>query len=307
MAFLPVWPFEKKTWTRVFHSPHLNATISSSSLLTPPPFFSLLPSLPLSALPINSLCWHLQGSCSLAPLPCACWCLIVVLPPVVLHLLIHLRLLPHLHLLSHLCIMLQPSCLVGCCISQRLSLSIFLCRAVASTIHHVSTFRPAPLLLLVVAFPSASPPPSWCGASRLLFVTALGFVCCCFCSRIYLVQGHLPQSKSGASPNWFHCCCGGHLSPSWGLPHCCCCCERPRVHPPAAWGLPCSCWCHAPTARAWPQGESVSKWMRCSQEHRWSWAKESKMCGQLWQNYSRLYYWFTLGTSFCDEWQQIQK
>ena len=81
----------------------------------------LLLSLPLTMLPTHSV--GASGSRSAVTLPFVCWCLLVVLPPVVLR-RIHLPLLPCLHLLSHLCLVWHPSCLVGCHISQHLSLSL---------------------------------------------------------------------------------------------------------------------------------------------------------------------------------------
>jgi hypothetical protein len=82
----------------------------------------LLPSLALTMLPTHSV--GASGSHSVAPLPFVCCHLLIVLPPPVVHRRIHLYLLPCLHLLSQLCIALRPSHLVGCRISQCLSLSL---------------------------------------------------------------------------------------------------------------------------------------------------------------------------------------
>ena len=164
--------------------------------MAPLPPSSPLPSLSLTVPPTNSLHWHLWGSHSPASLPYVCWRLSVVLPPVV-HRHIHLRLLPHIRLPSHL------SHLVGCCISQRLSLSITSCLHPAPWPPQFIMPPPfaAPFLFGWLLRCPAPHPPSCCDASCFLFVTALGIIRRCSCSRIHPVQCLLPKSRSRASPN----------------------------------------------------------------------------------------------------------
>ena len=147
-----------------------------------------------------------SGSCSAAPLTFVCWCLLVVLLPYVVHRCIHLRLLPCLHLSSQLCLVVCPSCLVGCHISQRLSLSLLshLCLAWRLGLCHSLclnlSLRPSHSidcciaqrlnLHLVATLPGALVPlvdPS--------LMTAFGVVCHCSRQRICPVQRHLPQSR----------------------------------------------------------------------------------------------------------------
>ena len=94
---------------------------------------------------------------------------LIVLPPVV-HCCLHLclRIFQHLCLSLHLCLLLCPSCLVGCCVSWRLSLSLSLCLhlapqpllgASASTIHHTLTFHHAYLFGWLTLCLVPHPPP----------------------------------------------------------------------------------------------------------------------------------------------------
>ena len=192
--------FQEKAWTRFFHNLHLKAMPSSFSLLTPLPPSSLLPSLPLTVLPTNSIRWRLWGPHSFAPLPCVCWHLLVVLPPVV-HWHIHLRLLPCLRLLSHLCLVTHPSCWLvvafhsasaspSCCASAR---RLDICQS--SYLHLLSCLSCSAGCCIALRLNN----PSCHNTSYRLFMTALGFVRCRSRCRIHPVRHLFPQIGSGTS------------------------------------------------------------------------------------------------------------
>ena len=125
----------------------------------------LLLSLPLTA--------PMTHSIGLLALVLRCLCLLsdgaslIVQPPVVQRCL-HLRLFLRLCLLSYLHLSLRPSCLVGCCVSQRLSLSLSLYLRLAPRPPPFIMPRPfvAPLsfgwLLLCLVPPS----PSCCNSAQ---------------------------------------------------------------------------------------------------------------------------------------------
>jgi hypothetical protein len=129
----------------------------------------------LTMLPTHSI--GTSGSRFAAPLPFVCWRLLVVLPPPVVHRRIHLRLLPCLNLSSRLCLASCPSRLVGCCISQPLSLSLLshLCPAPRPLPFIMPQPFITPLLFSWLLRCPAPQPPSccnstWCLVLRLLLI-----------------------------------------------------------------------------------------------------------------------------------------
>ena len=133
----------------------------------------LLPSLPLTTLQIHSV--GTFASRSVASLPFVYYCLLVLLPPPVVHRRIHLCLLPCLNLLSQLCLVLRPSRSVGCRISKRLSLSLLLCLCPAP--QPLPFIKPQPFVAPLLfgwlpRCPEPQPPSrrnyAWCFGFRLL-------------------------------------------------------------------------------------------------------------------------------------------
>ena len=166
---------------------------------------------------------------------------------------------------------------------SKVYVSIPLPSASASTIHHASTFRCAPLVWLVVALPSASTPilsqlPSPPPLVDLLLVTAFGIVSRRSHRRIHPVRRHLPQSGrpphiaisvavvvrirhqrrasfavAVAAGNLAHIRCHRGVSPT--IAHC--------VSPSPGRGP--------------EEGEKSEAMMFVSREHRWSLAKKAKI------------------------------
>ena len=183
-------------------------------------------------------------------------------------------------------------------LNQHLPLVAPLPGAPASAIHHASNFCCTPLVLLVVALPSASTTISLQPLVVRLLVTAFGVVCNSPLPRVAPLSfgwlSHIPAhqplalpplvwlvvaySSASASPS-HHASLFPLLSRSTSVASTA---GTPSLLPsllvsvPSAGSLPPLPLLRPPIARMWPQGGGESKWMMfVFWEHRWScWAKK---------------------------------